>query len=178
MRCRCPALHPPLTSACSRSAHPLHQWQLCKTCNSQLYNITASGHNKRTTELTGELRVDGRTPYISDLAQLPPSVSEIEMQMGRADFRLAHWMRAILPTVNLVDVPLVGFMPLPGSGDVLFQDGSNAAFDWGTPEQPARHLPKEVGCCARGSATRARRTLRSAGPALARLMRASGVQIG
>ena len=36
--------------------HPLYQWQLCKTCNSQLYNITASGNNKRTTELTDELR--------------------------------------------------------------------------------------------------------------------------
>ena len=36
--------------------HPLYQWQLCKTCNSQLYNITASGNNKRTTEFTDELR--------------------------------------------------------------------------------------------------------------------------
>jgi len=71
-------------------------------------------------------------------------VSEIEKQLGRADYRLAHWMRAILPTVSLADVPPVGFMPLPGSGDVLHPDGSNAAFDWGTPEQPARHLPKEV----------------------------------
>lgn len=71
-------------------------------------------------------------------------MSEIEKQLGRADYRLAHWMRAILPTVSLADVPPVGFMPLPGSGDVLHPDGSNAAFDWGTPEQPARHLPKEV----------------------------------
>jgi len=78
---------------------------------------------------------------ISDMSKLPPSASQIVMQMGRADYRLAHWMRAILPTIDLGDfTELTGFMPLPGSGDKIKPDGSNAAFDWGTPEHLPEHL--------------------------------------
>jgi len=75
------------------------------------------------------------------MSKLPPSASQIVMQMGRADYRLAHWMRAILPTIDLGDfTELTGFMPLPGSGDKIKPDGSNAAFDWGTPEHLPEHL--------------------------------------
>ena len=82
--------------------------------------------------------------FISDLAQLPPSMSEIAKKIERSNYRLAHWMRALLPIIDLSDVPLSGFMPLPGSGCSLLPDGSNVAFDWGAPEQLAQHLPKEV----------------------------------
>ena len=63
--------------------------------------------------------------------------------MGRANYRLAHWMRAILPTIDLSDLPLTGFMPLPGSGE-LEADGSNAAYDWGEPEPIRRHMPQQL----------------------------------
>ena len=58
---------------------PVHQWQLCKTCNSQLYNITASGHNKRTTELTNELRAQlGGSEYL--LSTVAPRLGPQELR--------------------------------------------------------------------------------------------------
>lgn len=68
----------------------------------------------------------------------------MKMQIGRTKYRMAHWMRAILSNIDLSDVPLTGFMPLPGSGDVIRPDGSNAAFDWGEPEHIHRHLPEQI----------------------------------
>ena len=76
-------------------------------------------------------------------------MSEIAQKIARSNYRLAHWMRALLPTIDLSDVPLTGFMPLPGSGDSLLSDGSNVAFDWGAPESLAQHLPKEVAALRR-----------------------------
>lgn len=85
-----------------------------------------------------------RPRYIADLSQLPPSADELAKKIGRTDYRFAHWLRAVLPTIDLRDVPPSGFKPLPGTGDVLATDGSNVAFDWGAPEPLAQHLPKEV----------------------------------
>jgi hypothetical protein len=89
---------------------------------------------------------------ISDLSKLPPSIGQILMQIGRANYRLAHWMRAILPTIDLTDVPLTGFMPLPGSGSIIRPDGSNAAFDWGVPEPLQQHLPEQIATLRRVAA--------------------------
>ena len=86
---------------------------------------------------------------VAALSKLPPSVGQILMQMGRANYRLAHWMRALLPTIDLSDVPTTGFMPLPGSGDALLADGSNAAFDWGAAENLHGHLPEQVAALRR-----------------------------
>ena len=58
---------------------PLHQWQLCKTCNSQLYNITAPGNNKRTTELTDQLRAQlGGSEYL--LSTVAPHLGPQELR--------------------------------------------------------------------------------------------------
>ena len=78
VRHRCPAAHhsgggllPVLT--------PFYLWQLCKTCNSQLYNITASGHNKRTAELTDELRAQlGGMEYL--LSTVVPRLGPQELK--------------------------------------------------------------------------------------------------
>jgi hypothetical protein len=71
-------------------------------------------------------------------------VDEIVMQMGRADYRLAHWMRAILPTIDLADMPLTGFKPLPGTIGGILADGSNAVYDWGEPERLLDHAPEQL----------------------------------
>jgi len=53
--------------------------KLCKTCNSQLYNITASGHNKRTAELTDELRAQlGGMEYL--LSTVVPRLGPQELK--------------------------------------------------------------------------------------------------
>ena len=44
---------------------PFRCGQLCKTCNSQLYNITADDNNKRTAELTPDMRAQlGGVPFV------------------------------------------------------------------------------------------------------------------
>ena len=78
--------------------------------------------------------------YMSNMSKLPPSVSELEQKRRRTNYRMTHWMRAILPTIDLrdLDAAQFGFMAMPGTGPTITAE--NVAFNWGDPEAYQSHL--------------------------------------